>query len=120
MSVEWATDEGRLVACVVGALAEYERRQIAKRVSAGIRKAQANGVRFGRSRAALSVGELLGAVQAREDGASWAEVVGLTSVSVSTIRRAVGAVIAAGLVKKLSETDPDLPAASVLDDAGGG
>jgi DNA invertase Pin-like site-specific DNA recombinase len=66
-------------------MAEFERELIRERVNAGIRSAQARGVRFGRPKvycSALKVAAL------REQGVPWAQVAQRLEVGKGTAQRA--------------------------------
>jgi DNA invertase Pin-like site-specific DNA recombinase len=83
-NLDLSTPAGRLMMHIIGAMAEFERSLIQERVVAGIRSAQARGVRFGRPKvycSALKIAAL------REQGVPWVEVARRLDVGKGTAQR---------------------------------
>jgi DNA invertase Pin-like site-specific DNA recombinase len=83
-NLDLSTPSGRLMMHIIGAMAEFERSLIQERVVAGIRSAQARGVRFGRPKvycSALKIATL------REQGVPWVEVARRLDVGKGTAQR---------------------------------
>jgi len=84
--LDYGTPVGQLVAQILVAVAQLERAQILERTRAGIERAKAKGVRFGRPERSVD------AQRARElllGGASWRTVSRAMGVPLGTLRRAV-------------------------------
>jgi DNA invertase Pin-like site-specific DNA recombinase len=89
LSDQWAdttTPHGRLMLTVLGGLAEFERSLILARTSEGRKRAQANGIRFGRP-LKLSPFQIREAVARREAGETLSDIGRSYGVSHSTISR---------------------------------
>jgi DNA invertase Pin-like site-specific DNA recombinase len=83
-NLDLSTPAGRLMMHVIGAMAEFERELIRERVNAGIKSAQARGVRFGRPKiycSALKIAAL------REQGVPWVEVARKLGAGKGTVQR---------------------------------
>jgi DNA invertase Pin-like site-specific DNA recombinase len=83
-NLDLSTPAGRLMMHIIGAMAEFERSLIQERVVAGIRSAQARGVRFGRPKvycSALKIAAL------REQGVPWVQVARKLDVGKGTCQR---------------------------------
>jgi len=70
-NLDLSTPSGRLMFQIIGAMAEFERALIQERVRAGLRNAQARGVRLGRPRTVVDADQI---VRLRASGASWREI----------------------------------------------
>jgi DNA invertase Pin-like site-specific DNA recombinase len=75
-----------LLLAVLGSIAEFERELIKSRCLGGIKRAKANGIRFGR-KPKLSAFQITEAKRLRESGTSLVEIGRLLGVSHSTILR---------------------------------
>jgi DNA invertase Pin-like site-specific DNA recombinase len=84
-NIDLSTPSGRLMFQIIGAMAEFERSLIQERVRAGLRNAQARGVRLGRPRTVVDAAEI---VRLRSSGASWREISERLGVGVGTACRA--------------------------------
>jgi DNA invertase Pin-like site-specific DNA recombinase len=84
-NLDLSTPSGRLMLHLLGAMAEFERELIKERVNAGIKSAQARGVRFGRPKVYCSG---LKIAQMREQGVPWTEVARRLDVGKGTAQRA--------------------------------
>jgi DNA invertase Pin-like site-specific DNA recombinase len=79
--IDTSTAAGRLVAGVLGAIAEFERARVQERIHAGLRRARAQGRRLGRRRTAV-------ARRLNEcDGLSHAAAAAALGVSDTTVKR---------------------------------
>lgn len=83
--IDTNTPTGRLLYTLIGAIAEFERTLIRERVQAGIRAAQARGVRLGRPR--REVDEKL-IRNLRDAGHSWNAIARKTALGKGTCQRA--------------------------------
>jgi DNA invertase Pin-like site-specific DNA recombinase len=97
-NIDLSTPSGRLMFQIIGAMAEFERSLIQERVRAGLRNAQARGVRLGRPRTVVDAAQI---ASLRASGASWREVAEQMHIGVGTAIRALQQV-----VNKPSEIDP--------------
>jgi len=104
-NIDLSTPSGRLMFQIIGAMAEFERSLIQERVRAGLRNAQARGVRLGRPRTVVDAAEI---VRLRGSGASWREVAEQMGIGVGTAVRA----LQAALQKPQEITPSDPPASS--------
>jgi DNA invertase Pin-like site-specific DNA recombinase len=87
-AVDTTTPTGRLTYQILGAVSEWEREMINERVRAGMARAQAAGVKFGRPKTIpLNVPDDV--VQARTEGFSLQEIATKLNVSKSTVARLV-------------------------------
>ena len=89
LSDSWAdttTPHGRLMVTVLGGLAEFERHLILSRTAEGRTRAQANGVRFGRT-PSLTPYQRAEALRRRSAGETLVEIAKLFGVSHMTIAR---------------------------------
>jgi DNA invertase Pin-like site-specific DNA recombinase len=84
--IDTTSPHGRLILAVLGALAEFERSMILSRTAEGRKRAQANGVRFGR-KPSLTPHQQAEALRRRAEGQSLMEIGRLFNVSHSTIAR---------------------------------
>ena len=84
-NIDLSTPSGRLMFQIIGAMAEVERALIQERVRAGLRNAQARGVRLGRPRTVVDAAEI---VRLRSSGASWRQISEQLGVGVGTACRA--------------------------------
>lgn len=82
--IDTTSATGRLMLCLVGAFAAYERELIRERVLAGVRRAQANGKHCGRPRVDL---DLRPALALLDKGHSVREVSQILGVARGTLRR---------------------------------
>jgi DNA invertase Pin-like site-specific DNA recombinase len=83
-NIDMSTPSGRLMMHLLGAMAQFERELIRERVNAGIKSAQARGVRFGRPKvycSSLKIDAL------RKQGVSWVEVAKRLNVGKGTAQR---------------------------------
>ncbi len=78
--------QGRLLSTMLAAIAEFERELIRERTGEGRKRAQANGVKFGR-KAKLSPFQRAEAIKRRADGETLATIAKSYAVDVSTISR---------------------------------
>jgi len=85
-NLDLSTPSGRLMFQIIGAMAEFERSLIQERVRAGLRNAQARGVRLGRPRTVVDAAQI---VRLRASGASWREVAEQMRIGVGTAVRAL-------------------------------
>jgi DNA invertase Pin-like site-specific DNA recombinase len=85
-NIDLSTPSGRLMFQIIGAMAEFERSLIQERVRAGLRNAQARGVRLGRPRTVVDADQI---ARLRASGASWREVAEQMRVGVGTAVRAL-------------------------------
>jgi DNA invertase Pin-like site-specific DNA recombinase len=85
-NLDLSTPSGRLMFQIIGAMAEFERALIQKRIRAGLRNARAKGKRLGRPRVAVDAAKI---ASLRAEGRSWAQVEALTGISKGTAQRAV-------------------------------
>lgn len=85
-NIDLSTPSGRLMFQIIGAMAEFERSLIQERVRAGLRNAQARGVRLGRPRTVVDADQI---ARLRAFGASWREVAEQMHVGVGTAVRAL-------------------------------
>ena len=85
-NIDLSTPSGRLMFQIIGAMAEFERSLIQERVRAGLRNAQARGVRLGRPRRTVDAAQI-GSLRA--SGASWREISQQLGVGVGTAVRAL-------------------------------
>ena len=83
--IDTSSPHGKLILAVLGALAEFERSMILSRTSEGRKRAQANGVRFGR-KPSLTPWQRQEALRRRANGESLMEIGRSYNVS-STIAR---------------------------------
>jgi DNA invertase Pin-like site-specific DNA recombinase len=84
--IDTSSAHGKLILAILGALAEFERSMILSRTSEGRKRAQANGVRFGR-KPSLTPWQRDEALRRRANGESLMEIGRLFNVSHSTIAR---------------------------------
>src|SRR6516162_2495455 len=84
--IDTTSAHGKLILAVLGALAEFERSMILSRTSEGRKRAQANGVKFGR-KPSLTPHQREEALRRRAEGQSLMEIGRLFNVSHSTIAR---------------------------------
>lgn len=82
--IDTTSATGRLMLCLVGAFAAYERELIRERVLAGVRRAQSNGTHCGRPKVDL---DLRPALALLEQGRSVREVSQILGVARGTLRR---------------------------------
>jgi len=85
-AVDTSTASGRVLFSVIAAMAEFERALIQERVKAGVARAQASGVRFGRPHKGFDVAR---AIEMRKDGASYREIAKTMGVSHVTVYKAL-------------------------------
>jgi DNA invertase Pin-like site-specific DNA recombinase len=85
-NLDLSTPSGRLMFQIIGAMAEFERSLIQERVRAGLRNAQARGVRLGRPRTVVDADQI---ARLRASGASWREVAEQMRIGVGTAVRAL-------------------------------
>ena len=83
-NIDTTTSMGKMVLTFLGAIAEFERETIVERINIGIRRAKAEGVRFGRPRSGFDV---IKALEMKRNGQSWNDVAKSMGVSKATIRR---------------------------------
>lgn len=84
MGLDMTTDTGRLMAHILGAFAEFERRRISNRTKEGLAQKRAEGVQLGR-RSAISEPTRTIMYKLRLDGNSWKEIADyLTSLGAQT------------------------------------
>ena len=93
-NLDLSTPSGRLMFQIIGAMAEFERALIQKRIRAGLRNARAKGKRLGQTAGGGGCCEdCLFArwkiASLRAEGRSWAQVEALTGISKGTAQRAV-------------------------------
>lgn len=86
-ALDTSTPTGKVLFTVIAAVAEFERNIITERVRAGVRKAQANGVKCGRPRRGF---DFKRAVELRRNGDSLRQIARQMGVSLSTLYRAIG------------------------------
>ena len=84
-NLDLSTPQGRLMFQIIGAMAEFERSLIVERVKAGIRNAQARGVRLGRPPIKVDSDTV---ARLRAQGASWRTVCKQTGLTRGTAQRA--------------------------------
>lgn len=87
-SIDTKTPAGRLQMQMLAAFAEYEHAMIAERTRAGQRRAQADGIKFGRP-SALSGDQLAEAKRLKGEGRTNRQIAGLFGVGFSTLTRAI-------------------------------
>jgi DNA invertase Pin-like site-specific DNA recombinase len=87
-NLDLGTPSGRLMFQIIGAMAEFERSLIRKRVKAGLRNAKAKGRRLGRPRVAVDRSRI---AVLRNQGLSWAKIADALGLGEGTIRRAAQA-----------------------------
>jgi DNA invertase Pin-like site-specific DNA recombinase len=92
-AIDTTTPSGRLMLALIGAFAEFEHSLIAERVRAGVARALAAGVQFGRKRRAL---DLRAAHALLDQGQSEREVAVWLGVPRSTLKRRLAEARAAG------------------------
>ena len=83
--IDTSTAAGRLVAGVLGSIAEFERARVQERIHAGLRRARAQGKRLGRRRSAAA--RQLDACAGLTHGAAAAQL-GVSEASIKRWRRA--------------------------------
>jgi len=86
-AVDTSTPAGRVLFSVMASIAEFERTLIQERVKAGVARAMANGVRFGRPRVGIDYQR---AVELRGMGWSIRRIAKELKASPSTVYRLVG------------------------------
>jgi DNA invertase Pin-like site-specific DNA recombinase len=84
--IDTSSAHGKLIIAILGALAEFERSMILARTSEGRKRAQAQGVVFGR-KPSLTSHQKAEALRRRAEGQSLMEIGRLFNVSHSTIAR---------------------------------
>jgi DNA invertase Pin-like site-specific DNA recombinase len=87
-AIDTETPTGRAMWQMIGLLAELERSKIVERTRAGVKEAQARGVKFGR-KPKLTAAQISHAKQQIENGKRVEEVADLLKVSKVTIYRAI-------------------------------
>jgi DNA invertase Pin-like site-specific DNA recombinase len=87
-SLDTSTSGGRLVFCVFGAIAQFERELITERTRAGLVAAKAQGRVGGRPRT-MTEANVAYARDQRTGGASWNDIAASLRVSRSTVQRAL-------------------------------
>jgi DNA invertase Pin-like site-specific DNA recombinase len=85
-NLDLSTPSGRLMFQIIGAMAEFERSLIQERVRAGLRNAQARGVRLGRPRTSADADQI---ARRRAAGASWREISQEMGIGTGTAVRAL-------------------------------
>ena len=85
-NIDTATPHGKMVFVMIGAISEFEKSLIQERVTAGIARAQQEGVQFGRPRVGFDINK---ALELRKEGLSWGMLAKRTGVSSATLRRAI-------------------------------
>src|SRR5262245_53449918 len=95
--IDTSTAAGRLVAGVLGSIAEFERSRIQERIHAGLARARAQGKRLGRPRATALPAAVPAGVTVRQAATLW-------GVSKSTAARRLAAGNVPGAGQTLSET----------------
>ena len=85
-AIDTETPTGRAIWQMIGLLAELERSMIVERTRAGVKEAQARGVKFGR-KPKLTAAQVKHARQQIEDGKRVEEVADLLKVSRATLYR---------------------------------
>lgn len=86
-ALDTTTPTGKVLFTIIAAVAEFERNIIVERVRAGVRKAQANGVKCGRPRTGFDFKK---AVELRREGQSLRQIAKAMGVSLSTLYRSIG------------------------------
>jgi DNA invertase Pin-like site-specific DNA recombinase len=84
-NIDLSTPSGRLMFQIIGAMAEFERSLIQERVRAGLRNAQARGVRLGRPKRTVDAAQI---ARLRLSGSSWREISEKLGIGVGTACRA--------------------------------
>jgi DNA invertase Pin-like site-specific DNA recombinase len=84
-NLDLSTPSGRLMFQIIGAMGEFERALIQKRVRAGIRNARAKGKRVGRPRVFVDATRI---ASLRAQGRSWSEIVAEMGIGKGTAQRA--------------------------------
>jgi DNA invertase Pin-like site-specific DNA recombinase len=84
-NLDLSTPSGRLMFQIIGAMAKFERSLIQERVRAGLRNAQARGVRLGRPRTVVDAAQI---ARLRLSGSSWREISETLGIGVGTACRA--------------------------------
>jgi DNA invertase Pin-like site-specific DNA recombinase len=84
--LDTTTANGELIFTILAAIATYERRLIEARTSEGRKRAQANGVKFGR-KSKLTAHQRAEAIKRRAGGETLADIAKSYAVDVSTISR---------------------------------
>jgi DNA invertase Pin-like site-specific DNA recombinase len=107
--IDTTTAHGRMVFTFLAAIAEFERELITERVVAGIDRAKANGVQFGRPRVGFDVSK---ALELRKTGMSWGQLAKRTGISSATLRRAIYP-----LLKSPSTRKTRIPSSKVCSEA---
>ena len=69
--IDTSTPAGRLVAGVLGSIAEFERARIQERIMAGLQRARAQGKRIGRPRGTPLPAEAAAGLTVRQAAATW-------------------------------------------------
>lgn len=95
--IDTTTAHGRMLFTFLGAISEFERELITERVVAGIGRAKANGVQFGRPRVGFDVSK---ALELRKEGMSWGQLAKRTGISSATLRRAIYPLLKSPSTKK--------------------
>jgi DNA invertase Pin-like site-specific DNA recombinase len=85
-SIDLSSPSGRLMAQLLGAMAEFERALIQERVRAGIRNAKSKGKRLGRPPLALDTARI---ARLRASGASLRAISKLLGISLGSVHRAL-------------------------------
>jgi len=85
-AVDTSTPSGRVLFSVIAAMAEFERALIQERVKAGVARAQANGVKFGRPHKGFDVAR---AIEMKQAGASYRQIAKKMGVSHVTVHKAL-------------------------------
>jgi DNA invertase Pin-like site-specific DNA recombinase len=84
--IDTTSPHGKLIIAILGALAEFERSMILSRTAEGRKRAQSNGVKFGR-KPKLSAFQIKEALARRANGEALVDIGRSYGVSHSTISR---------------------------------
>jgi DNA invertase Pin-like site-specific DNA recombinase len=95
--IDTTTAHGRMLFTFLGAIGEFERELITERVTAGIKRAKANGVQFGRPRVGFDINR---AIELRKEGLSWGQLAKRMGVSSATLRRTIYPLLKSPSTKK--------------------
>ena len=86
-ALDTTTPAGRVLFTIIAAIAEFERSIIVERVRAGVAKAKASGVKFGRPRVGF---DFKRAIAMRQNGSTLRQISKALGVSHTTIYRGIG------------------------------
>jgi len=115
-----STPAGRLLLTVLAGIASFERDLIIERTQAGIARARAKGVRFGRPPKETAPGTVEKIAELRATGRSWREIAQHVRVTQSRARRLFRGVSKQDGSKRQSTDPPPRSSPKAPDSEGGG